>query len=96
MWAPDVYEGAPTPVTAFFTTIPKIGVIGILIKFLNIPFDSLKDYWIQILYIVSVVSMILGSTVAINQQNFKIMVNNLKFELINDKYCVHTYINVNE
>ena len=71
MWAPDVYEGAPTPVTAFFTTIPKIGVIGILIKFLNIPFDSLKDYWIQILYIVSVASMILGSTVAINQQNIK-------------------------
>ena len=59
MWAPDVYEGAPTPVTAFFTTIPKIGVIGILIKFLNIPFDSLKDYWIQILYIVSVVLYVL-------------------------------------
>ena len=35
MWAPDVYEGSPTPVTAFFTTIPKIGAIAILIKFLN-------------------------------------------------------------
>ena len=71
MWAPDVYEGSPTPVTAFFTTIPKIGAIAILIKFLNIPFESLKDYWIQILYIVSIISMILGSTVAINQKNIK-------------------------
>ena len=71
MWAPDVYEGSPTPVTAFFTTIPKIGAIAILIKFLNIPFESLKEYWIQILYIVSIISMILGSTVAINQKNIK-------------------------
>ena len=41
MWAPDVYEGSPTPITAFFTTIPKIGAIGFLIKFLNIPFEKL-------------------------------------------------------
>ena len=71
MWAPDVYQGSPTPITAFFTTVPKIGAIAILIRFLNIPFESLQDYWIQILYIISIMSMILGSTVAINQKNIK-------------------------
>ena len=43
MWAPDVYEGSATPITAYFTTIPKIGAIGFLIKFLNIPFESYSD-----------------------------------------------------
>ena len=41
MWAPDVYEGSATPITAYFTTIPKIGAIAFLIKFLNIPFEQL-------------------------------------------------------
>ena len=71
MWAPDVYEGSPTPITAFFTTIPKIGAIGFLIKFLNIPFDNYSIGWIQILYFVSIISMILGSIAAVNQLNIK-------------------------
>ena len=71
MWAPDVYEGSPTPITAYFTTIPKIGAIAFLIKFLNIPFQGYSDTWVQILYLVSVASMILGSVAAINQYNIK-------------------------
>ena len=71
MWAPDVYEGSPTSITAFFTTIPKIGAIGFLIKFLNIPFIYFSDAWFQILYLVSVLSMIFGSIAAVNQENIK-------------------------
>ena len=71
MWAPDVYEGSPTPITAFFATIPKIGAIAILIKFLNIPFDSMQDTWFIILYSISIISMIFASVAAINQENIK-------------------------
>tara|TARA_Y100000590_G_C15736977_1_gene1018923 strand:- start:1020 stop:2471 length:1452 start_codon:yes stop_codon:yes gene_type:complete len=71
MWAPDVYEGSPTSITAFFTTIPKIGAVAFLVRFLNIPFESYYDIWFQILYIVSIASMILGSIAAINQLNIK-------------------------
>ena len=71
MWAPDVYEGSPTSITAYFTTVPKIGAIGFLIKFLNVPFESYSDAWFQILYIVSIASMVLGSVAAINQNNIK-------------------------
>ncbi len=71
MWAPDVYEGSPTSITAFFTTIPKIGVIAFLMKFLNTTFESYSDAWFQILYLVSVISMILGSIAAVNQSNIK-------------------------
>ena len=71
MWAPDVYEGSPTSITAYFTTVPKIGAIGFLIKFLNIPFENYSDAWFQILYIVSIASMVLGSVAAINQNNIK-------------------------
>ena len=71
MWAPDVYEGSPTSTTAFLTTIPKIGTIGFLIKFLNIPFENYYTAWSQILYLVSIASMILGSIAALNQNNIK-------------------------
>ena len=87
MWAPDVYEGSPTPITAFFTTIPKIGAICFLIKFLNIPFESYYNGWFQILYLVSIASMILGSIAAINQNNIKRLlayssINHMGFILI--------------
>ena len=71
MWAPDVYEGSPTPITAFFTTIPKIGAIGFLIKFLNIPFLAFYEGWFLILYLVAILSMILGSVAAVSQNNIK-------------------------
>ena len=87
MWAPDVYEGSPTSITAYFTTVPKIGAIGFLIKFLNIPFESYSDAWFQILYFVSIVSMILGSIAAVNQNNIKRLlayssINHMGFILI--------------
>ena len=87
MWAPDVYEGSPTSITAYFTTVPKIGAIGFLIKFLNIPFESYSDAWFQILYFVSIVSMILGSVAAVNQNNIKRLlayssINHMGFILI--------------
>jgi len=71
MWAPDVYEGSPTSITAYFTTVPKIGAIGFLIKFLNIPFANYSDAWFQIIYLVSIASMVLGSIAALNQTNIK-------------------------
>ena len=75
MWAPDVYEGSPLPITAFFATIPKIGAIAFIIKFLNLPFVALYESWFQILYFVSVISLIYGSVVAINQFNFKRLID---------------------
>ncbi len=71
MWAPDVYEGSATPITAYFTTIPKVGAIAFLIKFLNIPFEHYYNAWFQILYLVSIISLILGSIAAVNQNNIK-------------------------
>ena len=71
MWAPDVYEGSPTSITAYFTTVPKIGAIGFLIIFLNISFENYSNAWFQILYVVSIVSMVLGSIAAVNQNNIK-------------------------
>ena len=87
MWAPDVYEGSPTSITAFFTTIPKIGALAFLIKFLNIPFENYYSAWFQILYVVSIFSMIYGSIVAINQSNIKRLlayssINHMGFLLI--------------
>ena len=87
MWAPDVYEGSPTSITAFFTTIPKIGAIGFLIKFLNIPFENYSNAWFQILYFVSIASMVLGSIAAVNQTNIKRLlayssINHMGFILI--------------
>ena len=71
MWAPDVYEGSATPITAYFTTIPKVGAIAFLIKFLNIPFEYFYNAWFQILYLVAIISLILGSIAAVNQNNIK-------------------------
>ncbi len=87
MWAPDVYEGSPTSITAFFTTIPKIGAIAFLIKFLNIPFENYSNAWFQILYLVAIASMILGSIAAVNQTNIKRLlayssINHMGFILI--------------
>lgn len=71
MWTPDVYEGAPTPVTAFFAIAPKIAALALFIRVMVGPFESLIDSWQQIIIVVSVLSMILGSFAAINQTNIK-------------------------
>ncbi|GAB4225293.1 MAG: NADH-quinone oxidoreductase subunit NuoN [Kiloniellaceae bacterium] len=71
MWTPDVYEGAPTPVTAFFATAPKVAAMALIVRVMIGPFGDLVDQWQQIIWFVSVASMILGALAAISQTNIK-------------------------
>ena len=71
MWTPDVYEGAPTPVTAFFSVGPKIAAIALFIRVMVGPFGDLDQHWQQIVILISVASMLLGAFAAINQTNIK-------------------------
>ena len=71
MWTPDVYEGAPTPVTAFFSVAPKIAAIALFIRVLVEPFGGLLGEWRQIIWFISVASMLLGAFAAITQTNIK-------------------------
>ena len=71
MWAPDVYEGAPTAVTLFFAIAPKIAAITVFIRFLYEPFLLFMDQWQIILIFISIASMLLGAFAAIGQKNIK-------------------------
>jgi len=71
MWTPDVYEGAPTAVTAFFAAAPKIAAMALLMRVLLGPFGDLLPQWQQIIWAVSVASMVLGAFAAIGQTNIK-------------------------
>ena len=71
MWTPDVYQGSPSSVTSFFAVVPKVAGIGILIRFIHIPFEQLIDQWKNILVFMSLASMILGAVAAIGQTNIK-------------------------
>ncbi len=71
MWAPDVYEGSPTSVTLFFTMVPKIAALTVLIRFLYIPFLNLIDQWQMIVIFLSIASMLFGAIAAIGQTNLK-------------------------
>lgn len=71
MWTPDVYEGAPTPVTAFLATAPKVAGLAILLRVLASPFGHLLAEWQQVIVLVSILSMLLGSFAAIAQSNIK-------------------------
>ena len=71
MWPPDVYEGAPTPVTAFFSVAPKIAALALFIRVMVGPFGGLLPDWQQIVSFVSIASMVLGAFAAINQKNIK-------------------------
>jgi NADH-quinone oxidoreductase subunit N len=71
MWTPDVYEGAPTPVTAFFASAPKVAAIGLLTRVAAGPFGDLAGQWQQIIILCSLASMILGALAAIGQTNIK-------------------------
>ena len=71
MWTPDVYEGAPTPVTAFFAVAPKIAAIALFIRVLMGPFGVMIGDWQQVIVFISVASMILGALAAIWQTNIK-------------------------
>ena len=71
MWAPDVYEGSPTSVTAFFAILPKIAAITVFIRFLYVPFLNLIEQWQIIVIFLSIASMVFGSVAAIGQKNLK-------------------------
>ena len=71
MWTPDVYEGAPTPVTAFFSVAPKVAAIALFVRVMLDPFHGLTSDWWQVIWAISVASMILGALAAITQRNIK-------------------------
>ncbi len=71
MWTPDVYEGAPTPVTAFFATAPKVAAMGLFARVLFDAFGNAVADWSQVLALLSVASMFLGAVAAIGQRDIK-------------------------
>ncbi len=71
MWTPDVYEGAPTPVTAFFATAPKVAAMALFARVLHDAFGNAIPDWRQIVGLLSVLSMFLGAIAAIGQTNIK-------------------------
>jgi len=87
MWTPDVYEGAPTPVTAFFASAPKVAAMGMLVRMAMDPFGGEVDSWRQIVIFAALASIVVGALGAIGQQNLKRLlayssINNVGFILI--------------
>jgi NADH-quinone oxidoreductase subunit N len=71
MWTPDVFEGAPTPVTTFISVAPKIAAMALFVRVMVGPFHALLFEWRQVIWAIAVASMILGALAAINQRNIK-------------------------
>ena len=71
MWTPDVYEGAPTPVTAFLATVPKMAAICLFMRVMFDAFGNILGDWQQIIVLISILSMFLGAFAAIGQNDFK-------------------------
>ncbi|MEP5732524.1 MAG: NADH-quinone oxidoreductase subunit NuoN [Sulfitobacter sp.] len=71
MWTPDVYEGSPTPVTAFFATAPKVAAMALFARVLHDAFGLAVGDWQQVVALLSVLSMFLGAVAAIGQTNIK-------------------------
>jgi NADH-quinone oxidoreductase subunit N len=71
MWTPDVYEGAPTPVTAFFAAAPKVAAVALMARVLYEPFAGLEDQWRQVVAALSAISMVWGSIGALLHTNLK-------------------------
>ena len=87
MWTPDVYEGAPTPVTAFFASAPKVAAVAMLVRLAMDPFIGQVGSWQQIVIFCALASIIVGALGAIGQQNLKRLlayssINNVGFVLI--------------
>ncbi|MGI4880301.1 MAG: NADH-quinone oxidoreductase subunit NuoN, partial [Janthinobacterium lividum] len=87
MWTPDVYEGAPTPVAAFFSSAPKAAAMGLLVRVAVDAFGGMTLDWRQIVTFVAIASMLLGAVGAIGQTNIKRLlayssINNVGFALI--------------
>jgi len=71
MWTPDVYEGAPTPVTAFFATAPKVAAMAVFVRVAVEAFPEIAGQWRQIVVFIAIASMLLGAFAAIGQRNIK-------------------------
>jgi NADH-quinone oxidoreductase subunit N len=71
MWTPDVYEGSPTPVTAFFATAPKVAAMGLIARLIQDAFGGIPGQWGQVLAALAVASMFLGAVAAIGQRDIK-------------------------
>ena len=87
MWTPDVYEGAPTPVTTFFATAPKVAALALMMRVLLDAFGNQPQVWQQIVIFVSLLSIVIGALGAIGQGNIKRLmayssINNVGFMLI--------------
>ena len=87
MWTPDVYEGAPTPVTMFFASAPKVAALALTIRVAIGAFGTQVAAWQQIVIVVSLMSIVIGALGAIGQQNLKRLlayssINNVGFLLI--------------
>jgi len=87
MWTPDVYEGAPTPVAAFFASAPKVAAMGLFLRVALDAFSGMVADWRQIVIFMAIASMFLGAFGAIGQTNIKRLlayssINNIGFVLI--------------
>jgi NADH-quinone oxidoreductase subunit N len=71
MWTPDVYEGAPTPITAFFSASPKIAAMALFVRAMLGAFPDASGAWVQIIVFIALSSMALGAVAAIGQNNIK-------------------------
>ena len=71
MWTPDVYEGAPTPIAAFFATAPKMAAMALFARVMHDAFGQIVSDWSQIVALLSLLSMFLGGIAAIGQTNIK-------------------------
>ncbi len=71
MWTPDVYEGAPTPVTVFFALGPKVAAMALLLRVMGTSFADLLPAWQSLVVLMSIASMVLGALAAIGQRNIK-------------------------
>ncbi|WP_274628574.1 NADH-quinone oxidoreductase subunit NuoN [Arvimicrobium flavum] len=71
MWTPDVYEGAPTPVTAFLAAAPKMAAMALIVRVTTGAFEPIAADWQQIVVFIAIASMVLGSFAAIGQKNIK-------------------------
>src|SRR5690606_12996590 len=87
MWTPDVYEGAPTPVTTFFATAPKVAAVALTMRVAFDAFGTQPGAWQQIVIFAALLSIIVGALGAIGQANIKRLmayssINNIGFILI--------------
>jgi NADH-quinone oxidoreductase subunit N len=73
MWAPDVYEGSPTSVTAFFAVAPKVAALAVFARLVFGPLSGLSGAWHDVAWLLSVASLMIGGFAAINQTNLKRM-----------------------